>query len=177
PSSSPSIYERIKAVEDWIVHVEANHPPWAAFYFDQPYREQHLNQALQQPPPKTVIARDRNGSLLTSIISHATDSKPGRAGAASGGGFATPSNGEGGPKAGEDPPTTSEGIGSSLILFFTRCLVFADPACTQIERRIAELKSRLEGDSKKGVQERRQRICIIFHPLEINVLLLTPAQA
>ncbi|KAF0461423.1 map3k12-binding inhibitory protein 1 isoform x2 [Gigaspora margarita] len=56
------VYTRIKILEDKIIQLEREYPPWAALNFNQPNRQ-------LPPPPATIISRNVNNEIINNVTS------------------------------------------------------------------------------------------------------------
>ncbi|CAG8619730.1 10905_t:CDS:2 [Dentiscutata erythropus] len=56
------VYTRIKILEDKIMQLEREYPPWAALNFNQPNRQ-------LPPPPATIISRNVNNEIISNVTS------------------------------------------------------------------------------------------------------------
>ncbi|RPD78723.1 hypothetical protein L226DRAFT_598555 [Lentinus tigrinus ALCF2SS1-7] len=67
PSPPKSLLDRLKFLEDHIIHLEREYPPWAALHFNQP------NRGWPPPPRATPIVVP---SYLTSTAARQADDRP-----------------------------------------------------------------------------------------------------
>ncbi|CAG8435773.1 10320_t:CDS:2 [Funneliformis caledonium] len=56
-----SVYERLKILENKIMQLERDYPPWSAIHFNQP------NRQFPPPPPVTTVRRNSNNEIITSV--------------------------------------------------------------------------------------------------------------
>ncbi|CAI2177586.1 19780_t:CDS:2 [Funneliformis geosporum] len=57
-----SVYERLKVLENKIMQLERDYPPWSAIHFNQP------NRQFPPPPPVTTVRRNSNNEIITSVV-------------------------------------------------------------------------------------------------------------
>ncbi|KAH9858458.1 hypothetical protein C2E23DRAFT_798672 [Lenzites betulinus] len=97
PSPPRSLYDRLKYLEDHIIHLEREYPPWAALHFNQPNRgwpppprptpiivPSHLTSTAARPPAGSAAAGGIVPGGSSASSSHATPTGDAMAGSTKG---------------------------------------------------------------------------------------------
>jgi hypothetical protein len=63
------VWRRLKALEDRLIQLEREYPPWAAFHFHQPARTDPVDGPLSLPPPTTrIVCSEQGGDFQVTTI-------------------------------------------------------------------------------------------------------------